>query len=158
MAEETRRIVTWDEYRKDVHSLADLLREQLLPDYRKEYQPHITGIPRGGLIIAVSLSHLLDLHFVPYPYIGVAGNARDLIICDDIFSTGKTFENDLVHVFNKTRTYEFGKRITVSLYRDSKFPHLKPDYCLKTVDEWLVFPWETHKTSQLDRLHVTDSV
>ena len=58
----------------------------------------VGGLPRGGLIAAVMLSHRLSIPFVAQA--NIASVAGDILVVDDICDTGKTlkrfkFENNI---------------------------------------------------------------
>lgn len=84
----------------------------------------IYGIPRGGLPIAVCLSHSLNLPLLLYP-------TKNSLVIDDISDTGKTLKS-------------FKNRKIACLY-SSKWTETNPDYFVLTKedkDSWIVFPWE----------------
>ena len=96
----------------------------------------VGGLPRGGLIPAVMLSHKLDIPFVSQANItGVTGN---ILIVDDICDSGKTlkrfkFESN---VYTATLHYK-----STSEYEPHFWWRLAPE------NEWIVYPWE-NKDSQ----------
>jgi hypoxanthine phosphoribosyltransferase len=97
---------------------------------------NIYGVPRGGLIIAVVLSHRLKL-----PLILSANKISDeTLIVDDISDTGKTLKK----IAKKNS-------IVATLWTT---PHtkFKPNYYVNVLkkDEWVVFPFETIKSSKRD--------
>ena len=88
---------------------------------------NIYGPPRGGLIPAVILSHILDLPLVSKAYI-----REDTLIVDDICDTGETLKR-----------YEADKCPTLTIhYKRSAI--IEPTYWCMPVeeDEWIVYPWE----------------
>ena len=91
----------------------------------------IGGLPRGGLIPAVLLSHKMNIPFVSQANIaGVVGN---ILIVDDICDSGRTlkrfkFESN---VYTATLHYK-----TTAEYE----PHFW--WKLAAVNEWIVYPWE----------------
>ena len=88
----------------------------------------IMGLPRGGLIPAVMLSHKLGLPLVFEP-------TRKTLIVDDICDSGKTFmEITKDHPYNlfaclhfKPHTSKFIPEIWGEKYEG---------------DDWIVYPWE----------------
>jgi hypoxanthine phosphoribosyltransferase len=86
----------------------------------------IYGIPRGGLIIAIRLSHLLDIPFTEFP-------EESTLICDDVVDTGKTLCEDDESGFK-----------TASLYWNPE-ASFKPNFYIydKPKNSWIVFPWES---------------
>lgn len=84
----------------------------------------VYGIPRGGLIFAVMLSHRLNIPLLSAP-------CKDCLVIDDIADTGKT----LVHY------KESGYCITTMFYHPQSC--VIPDYWHhKKEDCWVVYPWE----------------
>jgi uncharacterized protein len=85
----------------------------------------IYGIPRGGLIPAVILSHLLEL-----PLVTNYEEATTLVI-DDIADSGETLSS----IVNPTGV----------LYYKPKTSKKVPTFTGKRQlgDEWLIFPWES---------------
>lgn len=107
---------------------------------------HVYGVPRGGLIPAVLLSHLLE---VPLALHGTDIKKGCLII-DDISDTGGTFKKML-----DILTVEFQNRplvYTAALY-SRKDSVITPDFVGKYVNDntgWIHFPWETLTSSKFD--------
>ena len=97
----------------------------------KEYDiESIYGIPRGGQVLAVYLSHLTDLPVVEEKDI----NEKTLIV-DDIADTGETLI--------KFRDYIIA---TIYYHKQSK---VEPDiWIYKKNIEWILFPWETYDTTK----------
>lgn len=98
---------------------------------------NIYGVPRGGLIPAVMLSHQLDLPLITERQL----ISKDTLIVDDISDTGKTLQKLL-----KGKKYKgiatLHKRITTNL---------DPDFYVNTInDEWIVYPFETEGSSKYD--------
>jgi len=86
----------------------------------KEYTG-IYGIPRGGLIPAVRLSHLLGI-----PLTTILD--EDTLVVDDVADTGATLLG-----------YETYDKATLYWKPDSE---IKPEYYAFTTREWVVMPWE----------------
>ena len=86
----------------------------------------IYGIPRGGLVVAVRLSHLLDLPLILDPR-EIQSNT---LVVDDIADSGKTLE-------------KFKNNIIATLYYNEKSPVTPKFWIFKKKDRWIVFPWET---------------
>ena len=91
----------------------------------------IGGLPRGGLIPAVILSHKMNIPFVSQAYLAqIPGN---ILIVDDICDTGKTlkrfkFESN---IYTATLHYK-----TSAEYEPHFWWRLAPE------NEWVVYPWE----------------
>lgn len=94
----------------------------------------IYGIPRGGLVVAVRLSHLLDLPMIfDYQLIG----PRTLVV-DDIADSGGTLRN-LYRVLSHLEPPRSATLFT------TPWTEFKPTFFVaeKTdKDSWLIFPWE----------------
>ena len=97
----------------------------------------IHGLPRGGLSIAVHLSHYLELPLMMnVSQFNSEFPAGKILVVDDIIDTGKTFERFLE--IAELRNIQFE---TAVLYYK---PHSEytPNYYLRETGEWIVFPWE----------------
>ena len=94
----------------------------------------IYGIPRGGLIPAVLLSHKLGLPLVQKP-------RSNSLVVDDISDSGNTFI-DFIDTLYKPHVY-FPDVKTASLF-ERQNTAFKPDYVGLHIEyqDWLVFPWE----------------
>ena len=90
----------------------------------------VYGVPRGGLPIAVHLSHRLGLLYYGWP----PPNSETLLIVDDIVDEGTTML--------KAKSV-WTKAFTASLFIK---PHAKeeslPDFHVYKTEDWVVFPWE----------------
>jgi hypoxanthine phosphoribosyltransferase len=87
----------------------------------------VYGIPRGGLAIALVLSHKLDIPLLMQP-------ALDCLIVDDISDTGKAL--------NDYRDHRIATLYTTSWTRVD--PDWFIDYKMNKGD-WIKFPWEGEK-------------
>jgi hypoxanthine phosphoribosyltransferase len=105
---------------------------------------NIYGIPRGGLVIAVLVSHYLNKPLIT----SVKDITKDTLIVDDISDSGVTLKN-LFKTFPRRKK---PKVFTSWIGPKTKFT---PDYFfyVKRKNDWIVFPWETLKTSKLDRIN-----
>lgn len=119
---------------QDINSLVDILAEDL-KDF--EYIKNVFGVPRGGFIPAVMLSHKLNL-----PMIWDKNEIEELtLVVDDLVDTGGTMAR-----LNKEKKF-----ISAVLYKkpDTKFdPQFVAEHL--TDNNWLLFPWETEDTSKYD--------
>lgn len=112
------RIVTWDMFGDMITSLAYQIQNS------KYKFDGIYGIPRGGLAIALCLSHRLDLPILLYP-------TSETLVVDDISDTGETLQNIKC------------KKI-VTLFT-SKWTITNPDWFIDikiNKNTWIYFPWE----------------
>ena len=93
----------------------------------------IYGVPRGGLCLAVALSHKLKINLISEPI-------KNSLIVDDVYETGitlktfKTIEGAMFFVlFSKVNPTWWN-----SVHISEK-------------SEWIVFPWENTLNLQSDR-------
>ena len=75
--------MTWEEF----NDSCDMIVEAIKKYYPFKFK-NIYGIPRGGLVLAVRLSHLLDLPII----IHKTKIGQNTLIVDDIADTGKTLD------------------------------------------------------------------
>jgi hypoxanthine phosphoribosyltransferase len=125
----SKTYLTWG----DIDALVNVLTIEIA---NKRFQiDSIAGLPRGGLIPAVMLSHKLNLPLVSEP-------TRKTLIVDDICDSGETFLKLLKqHPFNLFACLHYKPHT-------SKFP---PDIWaeLYEVDNWLVYPWENENADAI---------
>ena len=92
----------------------------------------IYGVPRGGLCLAVALSHKLRIELISKPI-------KNSLIVDDVYETG----------------------ITLNAFKDIEgamffvlFSKIEPEWWntvhISEKDEWIVFPWEDTLNVQRD--------
>ena len=113
----------WDEVEELVDNIA------IHYDFRKV--TNLYGLPRGGLIPAVMLSHRTG---IPLSH----QLTRGTLIVDDIYDTGQTLNRYLDKNF---------KAVTLV----NKLNHERL-YSAKQINDWIVFPWETENSSKVDYL------
>ena len=117
------RYFTWSEFDKSVEYIADQCKFWKLSG--------IYGVPRGGLCLAVALSHKLDIQLIEKP-------SKNSLIVDDIFETGITLNN-----FKDIEGANFFVLVS------KKEPIWWNTVTLSYKKEWIVFPWE-NKTNELE--------
>ena len=116
---------TWSEFDKSVEYIANKCK---FFDFNGLY-----GVPRGGLCLAVALSHKLKINLLSEPI-------KNSLIVDDIYETG----------------------ITLNSYKDIEgamffvlFSKIKPTWWntvfISKKSHWIVFPWENPLNLQSDR-------
>ena len=116
---------TWGEFDKSVERIANKCRF-------KEFSG-IYGVPRGGLCLAVALSHKLKIELISKPI-------KNSLIVDDVYETG----------------------LTLTTFKDIEgavffvlFSKIKPTWWntvfLSKKNQWIVFPWENTLNSISDR-------
>ena len=116
---------SWSEFNESVDQIANKCR-------LKEFSG-IYGVPRGGLCLAVALSHKLKIELISEPI-------KNSLIVDDVYETG----------------------ITMSNFKDIEgamffvlFSKIKPTWWntvhISKRNQWIVFPWEDTLNSKNDR-------
>ena len=116
---------SWNQFDKSVEKIADKCKFLNFSG--------IYGVPRGGLCIAVALSHKLKINLISEP-------KKNSLIVDDVYETGIT-----LNTFKNTE----GAMFFVL------FSKVKPTWWntvfLSEKSEWIVFPWENSLNLKSDR-------
>lgn len=121
--------LTWD----DVNMLLDKLYEQVRGNISV-----VTGIPRGGTILAILFSHRFDIEYSRW----ASNHYPEMLIIDDIADSGVTLE-------------EWKKEFTVPKFGTLHYKNIskiKPDYFAEEIDEnygWIVYPWEKENSKSI---------
>ena len=116
---------TWNEFDNAVEDIAN---KCMFLEFSGIY-----GVPRGGLCLAVALSHKLKINLISQP-------RKNSLIVDDVYETGLTL---------KTFKDIEGAMFFV-LFSKSKPKWLNSVFIAKK-NEWIVFPWENTLDSNNDR-------
>ncbi len=93
----------------------------------------VYGFPRGGLCLAVALSHSLEIPLLEKP-------ENNCLIVDDTYETGYTL--------NKIK---YLKGIEAHVWISKTEPTWWKAYKIYNKDEWVVFPWENSNNSNNDK-------
>ena len=93
----------------------------------------VYGIPRGGLCLAVTLSHQLDIPLLDLPQ-------DNCLIVDDIYDSGKTLEK-----------YKNYKNCSYFVLISKKDPTWFDSYLTMKNDEWIIFAWENPSNATTDK-------
>ena len=116
---------SWKDFDKNVEYIANQCR---FLEFSGIY-----GIPRGGLCLAVALSHKLKIKLISEPI-------KNSLIVDDIYETGITL--------NPFKDIEGAMFFVL-------FSKIKPTWWntvfISKKSEWIVFPWENALNSKSDR-------
>ena len=110
---------TWYEFDKSIEYIASQCKFWKLSG--------IYGVPRGGLCLAVALSHKLNLKIIEKPI-------KNSLIVDDVFETGLTLS-----IYKNIEGAKFFVLIS------KKDPIWWNTVNLSKKKEWIVFPWESKK-------------
>ena len=116
---------TWSEFDKSVEHIASKCK---FLEFSGIY-----GVPRGGLCLAVALSHKLKINIISEPI-------KNSLIVDDVYETGLTL-NSFKDIEGVTFFVLFSK--------------IKPTWWnsvfLSKKSEWIVFPWENTLNFKFDQ-------
>ena len=120
-----KRFIQW----RDVEDAVERLATNIINS--KVEITAVGGLPRGGLIPAVMLSHKMNIPFVSQANIaGVVGN---ILIVDDICDTGKTLKR-----------FKFEDNVYTATLHYKSSAEYEPNFWWRLAyeNEWIVYPWE----------------
>lgn len=118
--------VTWEQVDEFVEYVATILEKQ------HQQISGVFGIPRGGLIFAVMLSHRLKVPLLSSAFEGC-------LIVDDICDSGES----LVHFVKNTSNPNAPKYVVATMFYKENKLGIKPDiYRYDKKDNWIVYPFE----------------
>ncbi len=135
------------------------------------YRPtFLVGMWRGGAPIGIAVQEVLDYHEIPTDHIAIRTSsyhgidqqektvrvhaidylisrldAEDrLLLVDDVFDSGRSLEAVIAELRRRCRRNlpESIRTATVYYKPARNRSSLVPDYCVREVEEWLVFPHE----------------
>ena len=116
---------TWSEFDKSVEQIASKCKFNEISG--------IYGVPRGGLCLAVALSHKLKIELISEP-------TKNSLIVDDVYETGLTL----------TPLKDIEGAMFFVL-----FSKIKPTWWntvfISKKNQWIVFPWENTLNPKSDR-------
>lgn len=129
--------MSWKWVDDQIEELAERLKDKKLR--------YISGIPRGGLIPAIMLSHKLNVTYIPFDHAKKYGRHdlrfknEDILLVDDICDSGVTMKDYAPRFITATLCMRYISE-TIPEYYGEKIED----------DRWLVFPWERNdsKTKQ----------
>lgn len=114
------RYFSWREFDKSVEYISKKCR------YLKF--SGIYGVPRGGICLAVALSHKLNVNLISNP-------EKNALIVDDIYETGLTLNN-----------YREIEGAVFYVLVSKKKPIWWNSVKLYQEEDWIVFPWENRNS------------
>ena len=110
------RFFSWSDFDKSVDYIANQCKFWSISG--------VYGVPRGGLCLAVALSHKLNIPLAEKPI-------KNSLIVDDVYETGLTLSN-----FKNIEGVNFFVLVS------KKEPTWWNTVTLSYKKEWIVFPWE----------------
>lgn len=124
-----KEYVSWADVDKWVNDLVTYCKNQELTF------DGVYGLPRGGLVFAVMLSHRMHIPLLSAP------TARSLIV-DDICDSGES----LVHFLRNSSNPEEQIPFVATMYCKDNQLNIKPTYYSRVkFNNWIVFPWESQE-------------
>lgn len=125
---------SWEWVNDQINAIGECLEKGEKPQF-------ITGVPRGGLIPAVLMSHKFRI-----PYIGLEAAKtlpgelkKHVLVVDDISDSGNTLEQIKRHNFmTATLAVRHSTTFIPSCYGET----IKDD-------RWIVFPWEEYSAKSI---------
>ena len=118
--------LSWQQFDQAVSALAQ--------EFKGRTCSGVFGVPRGGLCLAVALSHALERPLLLAP-------AADALIVDDVYETGRTLEA------LREQFPDASFAVWVSKCQARWWTTVE----VSTVEEWLVFPWENSEKASADQ-------
>jgi len=128
--------LSWEDIEDLVDNVCKQIQERLF--YTDDMCTSVHGLPRGGLIPAVMISHKLNIPYTDNP-------TAETLIVDDICDSGKTLE-------------VWRDDVTVVLHHKPHTSCMTPTMYAKIHegDEWIIYPWEA-KNSKTIQDYMLDS-
>ena len=115
----------WIEFDQCVYSISEKCKNKSFVG--------VYGFPRGGICLAVALSHSLGLSLLDEP-------KNNSLIVDDIYDTGYTLEK-----------IKYIKGSEAFVWISKKKPTWWNTYKYIKNNEWIIFPWENINLADKDR-------
>ena len=115
-----------------IEELVDILASNIKSNLEID---SIMGLPRGGLIPAVMLSHKLNVPLVFEP-------TEKTLIVDDICDSGVTF----IEIDNKYPNLKFAC-LHFKPHTSKFIPHIWAGSWIS--DNWIIYPWERHDSNTI---------
>ncbi len=118
------RKLTWEQYFQLVYALGETIKEREKSLFNGLNIKYLYGVPRGGTLISILLSHRLN---IPWG-IGL----ETVLFIDDVVDSGKT----LIEMKERNAMV-----VTASLFV-KPWSVIKPNLHLEETDQVIIFPYE----------------
>ena len=118
------KILNWNQFNSCVNTITSACQGK--------HFSGVYGFPRGGLCLAVALSHSMNIPFLVDLIPGC-------LVVDDVYETGKTL-NSIIDI-PETTTFVWYSKVTPKWWNAVE---------ISNPDEWIVFPWENKKLAKED--------
>ena len=127
-----RRFLSWDDIDRAVNRIVASINSN-----GAKFEA-IGGLPRGGLIPAVILSHRLCVPFVAQA--NISSIEGDILVVDDICDTGRTLKR-----------FKFENNIYTAALHWKQSSEYQPHYFWEIAyeNEWIVYPWENRDSKTI---------
>ncbi len=120
------RLLSWDEFNHCVKTITDLCVKK---DFSGVY-----GFPRGGLCLAVAISHSLRIPLLNKPQ-------PNSLVVDDVYETGQTLKQ--VKDIPGVTAFVWLSKVEVKWWKAIE---------ICDAEEWLVFPWENPAFAEQEKM------
>lgn len=127
----------------DIENLVENLCQKILTTQYPLIIESVTGLPRGGLIPAVMVSHKLGIPFKNFnelsPLTWWKTRDSSILVVDDICDSGKTLQ--YVQPYYTTATLHYKPEVSSIL----------PDIYSESIskNDWIVYPWEREDSKMI---------
>jgi len=141
--------ISWNDFKDAIIANKDYIKKNIIKDNKYVY-----GLPRGGLPLAVLISHIFGLKLLTQ---FSKEDLKHTVLVDDIYDSGNTIQRfintNLVHptvtlIFgiSKSTTEEMVGRSIPKTCEANIFTILP----IHTTGEWILFPWEVKDNVEAD--------
>ena len=119
------RVLSWAQFDQAVAQLAARFADAELTG--------VYGVPRGGLCLAVALSHAMERPLLSSP-------DRSALIVDDVYETGRTLK----------AIHDQVPKASFAVWVSKSTPDWWSAALVADSSEWVVFPWENVAQARAD--------